>query len=124
LEQYRTRYWDFTVKHFHEPLQAEHGFRLSYTWTKTVLQSRGLVRVAPQRSAHCKRRPRRPLPGIMLFHDGSRYEWLAGQPALEHHDPFRPPERATDAGGPLDPGRRRRVRRQRDRRHPARRCML
>ena len=27
VEQYRTRYWDFTVKHFHEALQAEHGFR-------------------------------------------------------------------------------------------------
>src|ERR1700757_2269754 len=38
VEQYRTRYWDFTVKHFHEALQAEHGFALSYTWTKTVLQ--------------------------------------------------------------------------------------
>ena len=44
IEQYRTRYFDFTVKHFHEALQAEHGFDLSYTWTKTVLQSRGLVR--------------------------------------------------------------------------------
>src|SRR5437868_2858184 len=43
VEQYRTRYWDFTVKHFHEALQAEHGFALGYTWTKTVLQSRGLV---------------------------------------------------------------------------------
>ena len=44
----RTRYFDFTVKHFHEALQGEHGFDLSYTWTKTVLQSRGLVRVAPK----------------------------------------------------------------------------
>ena len=34
IEQYRMRYWDFTVKHFHEALQAEHGFRLGYTWTK------------------------------------------------------------------------------------------
>jgi hypothetical protein len=25
IEQYRTRYWDFTVKHFHETLWAEHG---------------------------------------------------------------------------------------------------
>jgi transposase len=83
VEQYRTRYWDFTVKHFHEALQAEHGFRLGYTWTKAVLQSRGLVRVAPKRSAHRKRRPRRPLPGMMLFQDGSQHEWLAGQPELD-----------------------------------------
>jgi len=83
VEQYRTRYWDFTVKHFHEALQAEHGFRLGYTWTKAILQSRGLVQGAPQRSAHRKRRPRRPLPGMMLFQDGSTHEWLAGQPELD-----------------------------------------
>jgi transposase len=83
VEQYRTRYWDFTVKHFHEALQAEHGFRLGYTWTKAILQSRGLVQVAPQRSAHRKRRPRRPLPGMMLFQDGSTHEWLAGQPKFD-----------------------------------------
>jgi hypothetical protein len=71
------------VKHFHEALQAEHGFRLGYTWTKAILQSRGLVQVAPQRSAHRKRRPRRALPGMMLFQDGSTHEWLAGQPELD-----------------------------------------
>jgi transposase len=80
VEQYRTRYWDFTVKHFHEALQAEHGFVLGYTWTKTVLQSRGLVANAPRRSAHRKKRPR---PGMMLFQDGSRHEWLADQAPLD-----------------------------------------
>ena len=83
IEQYRTRYFDFTVKHFHEALQAEHGFNLSYTWTKTVLQRRGLVRVAPKRSAHRKKRVRRPLPGMLLFQDGSPYEWLVGQPPMD-----------------------------------------
>ena len=52
LEQYRTRYFDFTAKHFHERLVAEHGFELGYTWTKRVLQTVGLVRRAPKRSAH------------------------------------------------------------------------
>jgi len=83
VEQYRTRYWDFTVKHFHEVLRAEHGFSLGYTWTKTVLQSRGLVAIAPRRSAHRKKRPRRPLPGMMLFQDGSTHPWLAGQAPLD-----------------------------------------
>jgi hypothetical protein len=50
------------VKHFHEVLVAEHGFRLGYTWAKAALQSHGLVRVAPKRSPHRKKRPRRPLP--------------------------------------------------------------
>lgn len=83
VEQYRTRYWDFTVKHFHEALRAEHGFALSYSWVKTVLHSRGLVAIAPRRSAHRKKRPRRPLPGMMLFQDGSTHPWLADQPPLD-----------------------------------------
>jgi len=83
VEQYRTRYWDFTVKHFHEALRAEHGFKLSYSWTKAVLQSRGLVRIAAKRSAHRKKRPHRPLPGMMLFQDGSTHAWLPGQPPLD-----------------------------------------
>src|SRR5437762_5927211 len=79
VEQYRTRYFDFTVKHFHEALCAGHpGFNLSYTWTKTVLQRRGLVPVSSKRSAHRKKRVRRPLPGMMLFQDGSRYLSIAG----------------------------------------------
>jgi hypothetical protein len=68
------------VKHFHEAL---HRFRLGYTWTKAVLQSRGLVRVAPQRSARRKKRPRRPLPRMMLFQGGSQHEGRAGQPELD-----------------------------------------
>ena len=83
VEQFRTRYFDFTVKHFHEALCAEHGFNLSYTWTKTVLQRRGLVPIASKRSAHRKKRVRRPLPGMMLFQDGSRHAWLFGQPDLD-----------------------------------------
>lgn len=83
VEQFRTRYFDFTVKHFHERLVAEHGFRLGYTWTKTQLHARGLVRAAVKRSAHRKKRPRRPLPGMLLFQDGSPHAWLAGRPPLD-----------------------------------------
>ena len=83
LEQYRTRYFDFTAKHFHERLRAEHKFALGYSWTKRILQDAGLVKRAAKRSAHRKRRPRRPLPGMMLFQDGSTHAWLAGRPALD-----------------------------------------
>jgi transposase len=83
VTQFVTRYFDFTVKHFHEAIVKEFGFNLSYTWTKTILQQRGLVRVSTQRSAHRKKRPRRPLPGMMLFQDGSTHEWLIGQPPLD-----------------------------------------
>jgi hypothetical protein len=39
----------------------------------------GLSPAAPGRSAHRKKRVRRPLPGMMLFQDGSTHDWLGGQ---------------------------------------------
>ncbi|MBV8399038.1 MAG: ISNCY family transposase [Acetobacteraceae bacterium] len=78
LGLYREVYSDFTVKHFHEQLVKRHGYKLGYTVTRLSLQSAGLVRRAPKRSAHRKKRPRRPLPGMMLHQDASRFAWLPG----------------------------------------------
>ena len=77
LSLYETRYFDFTVKHFHEKLPA-HGIARSYSWTKNVLHSAGTLRKAPRRGAHRRKRPRRPLPGMMLHQDGSRHAWVPG----------------------------------------------
>ena len=79
IEEYRTHYRDFTVKHFHEHLERRHDFEYGYTWTKTVLRQAGEVKKAPRRGVHRKRRPRRPLPGMLLFQDGSTHRWI---PAL------------------------------------------
>lgn len=78
LELYETRYFDFTAKHFHEKL-ADHGINRSYTWTKTRLQEAGKVAKAKKRGAHRRRRPRKPMPGMMLHQDGSRHAWVPGQ---------------------------------------------
>jgi transposase len=80
---YRERYQGFTAKHFHEHLVAKHKFAWSYTWTKTFLQSKGLLEKAKRRGAHRRKRPRPPMPGMMLHQDGSRHAWLQGQPALD-----------------------------------------
>src|SRR6266481_10194108 len=77
------KYADFTVKHFHEQLQKRHGYVLGYTVTKLALHAAGLVRKAPKRSAHRKKRPRRPLPGMLLHQDGSRHGWIKGLPAMD-----------------------------------------
>jgi len=58
-------------------------FVRGYTWTKSVLQRRGLVSKAPKRSAHRKKRARRPLPGMLVFQDGSRHAWLPQGPPLD-----------------------------------------
>lgn len=78
LGLYRERYVGFTVKHFHEQLVKRHGYVLGYTVTKVHLQRAGLVRVAPKRSAHRKKRPRRPMVGMMLHQDASTHAWLPG----------------------------------------------
>jgi hypothetical protein len=83
LGLYRDKYSDFTVKHFHEQLVKRHGYVLGYTVTKLALHAAGLVRPAPKRSAHRKKRPRRPLRGMLLHQDGSRHAWLEGQPGLD-----------------------------------------
>src|SRR3546814_18863935 len=78
LGLYAGRYVGFTVKHFHEQLVKRHDCVLGYTVTKVHLQRAGLVRVAPKRSAHRKKRPRRPMVGMMLHQDASTHAWLPG----------------------------------------------
>jgi hypothetical protein len=56
----------------------------SYSWVKTQLQSAGLMTRDKQKSAHRKKRERRPLPGMLIHQDGSRHEWLERQ----WHDPI------------------------------------
>lgn len=75
---YATRYTGWTVKHFHEHWCTEHGGTRSYTWTKKTLQAAGQVVRAPRRGAHRKKRPRKPLPGMMLHQDGSTHAWVPG----------------------------------------------
>jgi transposase len=63
---YRTRYGGFTAKHFHELLVRDHKFAWGYTWTKTFLQSKGLLVKAKKRGAH-RRKWSAPLEVIHPF---------------------------------------------------------
>ncbi len=76
LRLYQERYHDFNVRHFPEKLREEHGIELSYTWVKLALQGAGLVQKARKRGVQRKRRPRRPLPGMLLHLDGSSHQWF------------------------------------------------
>jgi transposase len=76
LRLYQEQYFDFNVRHFHEELAAEHKIKLSYTWVKLALQGAGLVKKGRKRGVHRKRRPRRPLPGMLLHIDGSQHQWF------------------------------------------------
>ncbi len=76
---YQEKYFDFSVRHFHEKLWEEHGILLSYSWVKLALQGAGLVSKGGQRGVHRRRRERRPMVGMLLHIDGSRHRWLGGE---------------------------------------------
>jgi transposase len=80
---YQQHYRGFTIKHFHEKLAKRHGYKLGYTTTRLYLQKTGTVPPAPRRGAHRRKRPRRPMRGMLLHQDGARHPWLAGQAALD-----------------------------------------
>ncbi len=76
LRLYQEVYWDLNIRHFHEKLREEHEIRLSYTWVQKALQGAGLVARRRKRGPHRRRRPRRPMPGMLLHIDGSKHRWL------------------------------------------------
>lgn len=75
---YQERYRGMNVKHFHEHLVEHHGYKLGYTVTRLTLHAAGLVSRMKRRGVHRRRRERRPLPGMLLFQDGSSHRWLPG----------------------------------------------
>lgn len=79
LRLYREEYFDFNVSHFHEKLVEKHSIEVSYTWTKCLLQASGLVAKDKPRKKHHKRRPRRPLSGMLLHIDGSQHQWFGDE---------------------------------------------
>ena len=76
LRLYKETYFDLNIRHFHEKLREEHQIELSYTWVQKALQGAGLVAKRRKRGPHRRRRPRRPMPGMLLHIDGSKHRWL------------------------------------------------
>ncbi len=104
LGLYEERYGGFTLKHFHEQLVKRHNYKLGYTVTRLSLHGAGLVKPAPKRSAHRKKRPPRPMVGMMLHQDASRFAWLPEDE--RQYDLVGYPGRRDERGLPGLPGRR------------------
>ena len=79
LSTYRRRHEGWSAKHFYAWYRKDSGTR-SYTRVKSRLQEEELVPKAKARGGHRKRRGRSPWPGLKIHQDGSRHEWVAGQP--------------------------------------------
>lgn len=76
LRLFREVYFDLNMRHFHEKLVKEHGIKLSYSFVQQALQGAGLVAKKRKRGTHRRRRPRRPMVGMMLHIDGSKHQWF------------------------------------------------
>ena len=82
LALYRDRYADCNVRHFHEKLAEAENIRISYSWVKPALQGAGLVARRRKQGPRRRRRPRRPLPGMLLHIDASEHPLVPGRPLL------------------------------------------
>ena len=76
LRLYREKYFDFNMSHFYDKLTKKHNIHLSYNWVRLALEGAGLVEKRNRRDPHRKRRPRKPLAGMMLHMDGSPHDWF------------------------------------------------
>lgn len=76
LKLYREKYFDFNVSHFFDKLRNVHNIKISYNWLRLALQGAGLIEKRARRDKHRKRRPRRPLAGMMIHMDGSPHDWF------------------------------------------------
>ncbi|MFC1808002.1 ISNCY family transposase [Candidatus Omnitrophota bacterium] len=79
LSLYADKYMGFNVAHFHEKL-PNHGIKRGYTFVKTLLQTAGFAKKAQKRGKHRRKRPRKPLVGMMLHLDGSPHQWIPDLP--------------------------------------------
>jgi transposase len=70
-ERCRARHYGWSERRFSTWYTRSGGAR-SYTWVKTHFQEARLIKKAPRRSLHRKRRERAPLSGMMLHQAISR----------------------------------------------------
>ena len=75
---YEERYRAFRVAHFYDKYRDLHQGSRSYGGVKKRLQEAGLVERAKKRGVHRRKRPRRPMKGMMLHQDGSQHQWIEG----------------------------------------------
>ena len=76
---YKSSFSGWNVAHFHSKYRSEFKGTRSYSWTKRVLQSAGVVKTAKRRGKHRIKRERAPLAGMMVHQDASTHRWVPGE---------------------------------------------
>lgn len=76
LNLFETKYSTFNAAHFYDHWRDDHNGKRSYVWVKNELQKAGLAKKSKKKGAHRRKRPRKPMPGMMIHQDASTHEWV------------------------------------------------
>ncbi len=79
VELYKCHYVGYSVAHFYDKYKQRHGGQRSYNWVKLTLQRQGLMPCFRKKGDHRRKRPRQPLPGMMIRQDVSTHQWVEGK---------------------------------------------
>jgi hypothetical protein len=77
-ELYSSCYRGYSSAHFYDKYQQDHRGQRSYNWVRVTLQRQGLVHRSKKKGAHRIKRPRQPMPGMMIHQDASTHQWIDG----------------------------------------------
>jgi len=75
-ELYSNRYQGYSSAHFYDKYKQYHLGKRSYNWVRLTLQKQGLVSKCKKKGTHLRKRPRQPMPGMMLHQDASTHQWI------------------------------------------------
>jgi len=78
-ELYKCTYVGYSASHFYDKYKQHHEGQRSYNWVRQTLQRQGLIHCSKKKGAHRRKRPRQPIPGMMIHQDASTHQWVEGK---------------------------------------------
>lgn len=78
MELYKYDYVGYSASHFYDKYKQYHNGQRSYNWVRLTLQRQGLIHRTKKKGIHRCKRPRQPMPGMMIHQDASTHQWIEG----------------------------------------------
>ncbi|MEI6553860.1 MAG: ISNCY family transposase [bacterium] len=78
-ELYKCKYVGYSASHFYDKYRQHYKGQRSYNWVKRTLQQQGLMVCYKKKGTHRSKRPRQPMPGMMIHQDASTHQWVEGK---------------------------------------------
>lgn len=75
-ELYKCDYEGYSAAHFYDKYKQYHSGQRSYNWVRLTLQKHGLMQRCKKKGKHRCKRPRQPMPGMLIHQDASTHQWI------------------------------------------------